>query len=89
METKLLEINEVCASLRISRMTFYKEYEKGAFVCIKIGSRRLVDAASVETFIAQKKKEGAPRDPRIDKMLAGRAAKRIQRKARTRVEKRT
>lgn len=48
---ELLTVAEACASLRISRWTFYRLVQNGQLQSVKIGSARRVPVAAVGEFV--------------------------------------
>lgn len=76
-----ISMTEFCDMFGVSRMTGYGIIADGHVKSFKLGARRMIDSKSVIEYVERLKREGTPRDPRIDKMLAGRAAKRAERRA--------
>jgi excisionase family DNA binding protein len=48
---ELLTVAEACASLRISRWTFYRLIQTGQLKTVKIGSARRVPVAALGEFV--------------------------------------
>jgi excisionase family DNA binding protein len=48
----LLTVAEACASLRISRWTFYRLVQRGELKTVKIGSARRVPIAAINELVA-------------------------------------
>lgn len=48
---KLLSVNEVAEILGVSRLTVYRKTENSEWPSIKLGSRRLLSAAFIDSII--------------------------------------
>src|SRR5882762_9808134 len=58
LTTSLLTIEEARAALRVSKWTVYRLVNDRQLETLKIGSRRLIPAHTVEQYIARKLAEG-------------------------------
>lgn len=54
----LLTVPEACATLRVSRWSFYRLVQQGRLRSVKIGARRLVPAAALDDLVAALAAEG-------------------------------
>jgi excisionase family DNA binding protein len=53
----LLNVNEACQRLGISRWSLYRQINGGKLTSVKIGSRRLISSRAVADFIRQSEDE--------------------------------
>lgn len=59
METVLLDVPEAMSVLRCGRTKFYELVKRGDIEVIKLDSRTLVVAASIEGYIARLREQGS------------------------------
>ena len=58
----LLKVKEVCQLLGVSKPTIYEWMREGKMPSLKIGARRLFDAADIEAVIQKNKTQGNNKD---------------------------
>lgn len=54
---ELLTVPEACASLRISRWTFYRLLQRRELETVKIGSARRVPVAAIRNFVDELRRQ--------------------------------
>jgi excisionase family DNA binding protein len=74
-----MPIKRGAKELGVSEVTMYELVNDGHIKSLKIGSRRHVVSSSLLAYIDRQTKAAQPRDPRVAKMHAAKAAKRATR----------